>query len=311
MKRCTEAEIAALMAAQHGAIHRRDARRLGASNCVIRARLADGRWVEDLPGVLAVAGAPDSDERRLLACVLTAPNGSVASHRAAARLHGIPGFSNAPGELLVPRPRREKDQVKGAFVHHTTRLPDWQRKLLNAIPTTTVARTLFGLGAVVPIGRAERAVDNCLARRMVTIPALWRVLDDLAIQGRNGTCALREILMERGDGYVAPASELERQFLEIVRNAGLPEPAREVDLGDADQWIGRVEFVYREQRLLVEIDSNLHHTALLDVTNDHDRDNRFVAEGFRVLRFTEKTLTTKPRGVERTLRRALQPLLMY
>jgi hypothetical protein len=138
------------------------------------------------------------------------------------------------------------------------------------------------------------------------MPALWRVLDDLAIQGRNGTCAMREVLLARGEGYVAPASDLEADFLALLRRAGLPLPEREVDLGDADQWIGRVEFVYRAERVLIEIDSRLHHSALLDFEHDRERDNKFAADGYRVLRITSLMIREQPREVERIIRRALR-----
>jgi hypothetical protein len=239
-----------------------------------------------------------------MAAVLTDP-AAVASHRAAARLQGIPGFERAAIEIAIPHPAREERSVD--FVrHYSTLIPQLHRRTLHNVPTTTVARTLFDLCAVVHPKRAERAVDSCLSRKWVTMPALWRVLDDLAIQGRNGTCAMREILMARGEGYVAPASELEADFLALLRRAGLPLPERELDLGDADQWIGRVEFVYRAERVLIEVDSRLHHSALLDFEHDRDRDNRFAADGYRVLRITYLMIKELPRDVERIVRRALR-----
>ncbi len=140
----------------------------------------------------------------------------------------------------------------------------------------------------------------------MTVPALWRVLDDLAVQGRNGTCALREILMDRGDGYVAPASELERRFIDIVRRAGLPVPERELDLGDADHWIGRVDFVFRAAKLIVEVDGRMYHTAFLDIDADHARDRQFVELGYRTARYSYADVKDNPLGVERSLRRSLR-----
>jgi Protein of unknown function (DUF559) len=298
-------DVTTFATAQFGLISRAQARSLGVPRGIIGRRVAAGRWSEVRPLVYAIAGAPESYERDLLAAVLS-DGRAVASHRAAARLHGLPGFSDAPIEIATVHRARKEEHLPGVTRHYTTLLPDHHRKTLDAIPTTTVGRTLFDLGAVVHPGRAARAVDNCLSRKWVTVPALWRVLDDLAIQGRNGTCALREILMERGDGYVAPASELERQFMKLLRGAGLPLPEREFDLGDADQWIGRVEFVYLDARVLIEIDSRVHHSERLDFESDRERDNRFAAEGYRVLRITYEMMTKQPLKVERVIRRALR-----
>ena len=77
--------------------------------------------------------------------------------------------------------------------------------------------------------------------------ALWRVLDDHAARGRAGSGVLRQLLIERGGRYAAPESELEARFIALVSASGLPQPERQVDLGDADSWIGRVDFVYRRR----------------------------------------------------------------
>ncbi len=147
-----DATIAEFMATQHGVAHRRDVRRLGASARVEANRVATGRWREPQPHVFAINGSPATDRQQLLAAVLAAPIGTVASHRSAARLYGIPGFERAAPEILVPRPRRKVGQIVQAIVHHTTQLPPWQHWSRDAIPVTTVARTLFDLGAVVHPG---------------------------------------------------------------------------------------------------------------------------------------------------------------
>ena len=46
-----------------------------------------------------------------------------------------------------------------------------------------MARTLFDLCGAVQARRAERALDTALARKLVTLPPLWRVLIDLAEHG--------------------------------------------------------------------------------------------------------------------------------
>jgi hypothetical protein len=301
-----DAAITDFAAKHHGVIARREAIELGGTPRMIAARVRSGRWVERQPLAYVLSGAPDTFEQRLRAAVVSAHLNARASHGAAARLDDIPGFASAAVELTAPHKTRRTERLVNVTRHYSTLMPDHHRKTSNGIPTTTVARTLFDLCAVVHPGRAARAVDNCLTRSWVTVPALWRVLDDLAVQGRNGTCALRLILQERGEGYVAPASDTERAFLRLLRRAGLPLPARELDLGDADQWIGRVEFVYRDERVLIEVDTRKHHTALLDFEHDRARDNSFAAEGWRVLRITHDMISKQPREVERVIRRALR-----
>jgi hypothetical protein len=145
-----------------------------------------------------------------------------------------------------------------------------------------------------------------LARKWVTGPALWTVLIDLAEHGRDGTVVFREILQARGPGYVPPASQLEAEFLALILAAGLSEPAREISLGDTDGWIGRVEFVWRPERVLAEVDGEWFHTALLDQLSDARRDGRFDRAGYTVVRISYDLLINDPKEVVRRLRNALR-----
>ncbi|HEU5301086.1 MAG TPA: DUF559 domain-containing protein [Acidimicrobiia bacterium] len=295
--------IAAHAARNHGLVTRPTIVELGGTAKAIRHRIERHRLVVVQTGVYRIAGAPRSWHADVLALVLSAGEDACASHRTAAALFAIPGFGHRHLEIAVPRGRRPR--LPRASVHHLGVLPEHHRRVVDGIPVTSVARTVFDLCGCVHPARAERALDHCLARRMVTIPSCWRVLYDLAERGRPGTAWMRVLLQARGEGYVAPASKLEQTMLTLIRDAGLPPPAREVDVGDADGWVGRVELVYREAKVLVEVDSRVHHTALADYERDRARDNRLVAEGFRVLRFTWDQISNHPKVVIDTLRRAL------
>ena len=296
--------IAAHAARNHGLVTRTTIVELGGTAKAIRHRVEKDRLIVVQTGVYRVAGAPRSWPTGVLALVLSAGEGACASHRTAAAVHALPGFGRRHLEIAVPRGRRPR--LTRASVHHVGVLPEHHRRVVDGIPVTSVARTIFDLCGCVHPARAERALDHCLARRMVTIPSCWRVLDDLAEHGRHGTAWMRVLLHARGEGYVAPASELERTMLTLIQDAGLPAPAREIDVGDADGWVGRVELVFRAAKVLVEVDSRRHHTVLADYERDRARDNRLVAQGFRVLRFTADQIADHPQAVIDTLRRALR-----
>jgi len=296
-------QIAAMAERQHGLVTSTQLSRLGASKEAIRHRREKGLLLPLRPGVLLVSGAPQSTMTRLLAAVLAAGPGACASHRTAAFLYRLPGYRERPIDVTVPRGRRPR--INDVNVHSSRALPASQRRTVDAIPTTSVARLLFDLCGFVDPRRVERTLDAALARRLVTIPACWRVISDVGQNGRAGTGVMRELLEARGDGYVAPASDLEARLLRLLRDAGLPAPAREIDVGDSDRWIGRVELVYREARLLIEGDSRLHHSQLLDQASDNERDNRFGSRGWRVLRFGWKQITEHPDEVAALVRAAL------
>jgi hypothetical protein len=296
-------EIETLAAEQHGLIAHAQAIGLGATKEAIRHRRESGRWVVHRPSVYRLPGTPGGPRVDLHAAVLAAGGNAVASHLAAAALHAIPGFPEDRLEVSVTAVA--SPEVFGAVVHRKALLPPAHVTQVDNIPVTTAARTLFDLAATIHPLRAERALDNCLARAIVALPAVKQVFDDLAKRGRTGTALMRELLQARGPGYVAPASDLESCFLRLVEDAGLPLPERELDVGDAHTWMGRVEFVYPRARLLVEIDSRLHHSSLLDLEADKARDNRLMAAGWRVLRVSAPMLRQRPDGVANLVESAL------
>jgi hypothetical protein len=292
----------ALARGQHGLISRRQAIDLGWTESAIRHQRGKGGLVEVRPRVYRLPGAPDTPLLRAMAAVLAGGSDALLAYASAAALHCLPGFKLAPFTVSVRRDgRRSQSDIR---FEQSLSMPLHHRRVVNDIPCTSVARTLFDLcgDRETHPGRAARALDTALARRMVTRPALWRVLDDLAERGRAGTVWMRTLLMERGDRYVPPESELEARFIDLVRRYGLPAPQRQVDLGDADQWIGRVDFVWRAAKLIVEVDGAAFHDGLLDRQRDEARDAAFTASGWTVLRFRWADVVDSPGAVAAELR---------
>jgi very-short-patch-repair endonuclease len=170
---------------------------------------------------------------------------------------------------------------------------------------TTVSLTLFDLTRAVRPGRAERALDNALARKLTTLPSLRSIGEELCKKGRTGSALFRRLLADRGVDFRPTESGLEATFLELLCEAGLPEPGRQVDLGGNDGWIGRVDFYIREARLILEVDSEWLHSTPMDTANDRRRDEAFRAAGFEVLRITEDEIRNRPAVAVARVRAAL------
>lgn len=279
---------------QHGIFTIAQARAAGLSPDAIRQGLHSGRWQSVAPGVYRLCGSPPTWEQRLTALTYAAGPSAAASHRSAAALLGIPGFDRR-GLPEVTTPRARRHRAPSTVVHRWRPFPDHHLTVVEGIVTTRVARTLVDLAGVVHHGRVERAVDNCLASGMVTSAALHSTFFELASRGRRGVAAMRTILGARPAEYVAPASELEARFVELLRSAGFPAPVRQLDAGDHDDWIGRVDFAYPDVGLLIELDSRRHHSALLDRERDAGRAERLLGGGWRSLeRFTWGDVVDRP-----------------
>ncbi len=262
----------------------------GGTKEALQHRLDTGTWrTVSYRGMYRIGGCPGSWEQELHALVLATGPVAAASHRSAAALLRIPGFARRGG-IEVVTARRQRDRTPGARVHSSRVLPPDHLTVVEGIVTTRVARTLLDLAGVIPAPGTERALDNCLARKLVTLDAVRVATDLLARRGRPGITVMRHLLEERTEGYIAPESGLEARVLEVLRCGGLPEPVRQLDVGDANDWIGRVDLAYPDRRVIIEIDSDLHHGTYVDRRADHVRDRRLLAAGWRVERVTEGEL---------------------
>ena len=283
--------LARLAERQHGVFTLAQLRQLGFTDAAIRHRVGTGRWGPLGHCTFCLSGTPRSWERQMLAAVLAAGPGAVASHRSAAALLGVPGFGRRHIEVTTLRSKRHRDLR--TIVHQSLQLPPHHVTSIEHIPVTRAARTLVDLAGALPPARTERAIDNCLSAGIVGLTALHEAFAELRRPGRHGIALLDRLLEDRSDGYVAPASELERRFLALLRAAGLKEPVRQHDVGDRDGWAGRVDYAYLDLRLLVEIDGRRHHMSKLDFEADRARDNRRVAAGWRSVRFTWNQVTRR------------------
>lgn len=296
-----DAVIADLAAHQQGAVGRFQLRDHGVDARAIRRRDRSGALVAKTPDVFVVAGSVATPKQELMVAVLDAGPGAVATRRTAAALWELPGFRWGRPEVLLKRSGDHR--CRTGAVSETSWLPPHHVTVRDTIPVVTLARLCFELAATEPRGRVERAIDNAQLLGM-SIDSVAEVVGSLGKRGRPGTAMMRELVSTRGDGYIPPASELEALGFRVLREGGLPDPVRQLDVG-GESWIGRVDAAYPEAKLVIEFDGRRHWQVLLEAQADRRRDAELVAAGWRVLRITWEMLTTDPEGVVRLVRQAL------
>lgn len=288
-------ELRCLAAEQYGVVSRAQCRAIGVTSEWLRHRIAKGQWRPLSKRVLLLVGAPRSARTSVMAAVLDGAPGSVASHRTAAALWRLSGFRLDNLDVTQPRSRQAMRPPALGTLHEPRLLRPHHCTVLDGIPVTTPARTLFDLAGIEHAAKVERAVDNALARSPALLPRLHAMLDELAQRGRPGIRAMRRILADRPAGYIAPESGLERRVIQILADAGIPT-RRQVDLG-GDDWIGRTDLLITGSNLVIEVDSVRHHTSRLDRERDAARDAAMAAAGFTVLRIAEEDVWTAPHTV--------------
>jgi hypothetical protein len=284
--------VAELAARQHAVIGRHQALACGMTGPTLSRRLAEGRLQRLLPGVYVVAGAPPSWHQRLLAACIAAGPAAAASHRAAARLWGLLD-GEQPLEVTVPL--RRAPRLRHVAVHRSTDLTPEQVARRRRVPVTNPLRTMVDLGAVLDPDEVEGALDRGLVARRFTVPALERLLDQLARCGRSGCGVLRRVLDDRALGADRPDGLLEPRMARLLRDVGLPQAVfQHVVRDERGRHIAKVDFAYPDRLVAIEVDGWETHATRGAFQSDLDRQNGLVTAGWTVLRFTWHDVVRRP-----------------
>jgi hypothetical protein len=292
-----------LAATQHSLITYRQARRAGLTRHRIQLRLDDGILVRIHRGVYRFASTAPSREQHLLGACLAVDGLAGASHRSAAATHGL---WSVPGDLVeITVGRSVAPELAGVTVHRIADLSERWVTTIDGVPTTTPARTLVDLGAVLPLGSVSRALDRAIGRQLVSLAEARSALNAVARKGRTGVGVLRLLLDERQAGP-AVASVLEARVRTLVRLHGLPEPVPEFTvLDERGQFVGRVDFAYPEIKYAIEVDGYEPHASLEAFRHDRVRQNDLVDLGWTVHRFTWSDVDQRPARVATRIRQLL------
>jgi very-short-patch-repair endonuclease len=269
-----------------------------------RTALRRGWLVRVRPRVLAFGGSRCSWHQAVLAAALSAGPSAVASHRSAAALWGFPGFPAAeptPIDVMVPHGRQPR--LGGLRVRTSRILVAHHVSTRDVIPVTSVERTLCDLGSIVSAPRLGRIVDELLVRREVSIVRLRAVHAEL-VAGARPTRAIGRVLAERGEEWDRAHSRPEATIVGWLREAGLPPPVQQYELGGY-----QVDAAYPELGVFIEYDGFDGHATRSRFDHDRKRGNVLVlAHGATVLRYTSSSTREEVvREVSAALRRAERP----
>jgi len=98
---------------------------------------------------------------------------------------------------------------------------------------------------------------------------------------------MRAILSDWLGWSTLTESQLEDEFVRIMRAAGVELPEPQVNIvKKGGRLISRVDFVYRDVRLVIALDGERYHSDRDAFRKDRRQQNDLMLDGFRILRFT-------------------------
>ena len=279
-------KMAATAARQHGVIAVWQLKRLGYTRNAIDGLARQGHLHRIYRGVYAVGHRRLTQRARWTAAVLACGPHAALSHRSAVALWEIRPAVAGPVDVTVPgRTRRGQ---KGIRIHSVRRLAEEDRINYDGIPVTSVHRTLLDYAEVARRQQLRLAIEAADRRELFDLRAMDACL--ARNPGRHGQKPLKATLAELRGPAPWTRSELERRFLALIREAGLPEP--QVNVLVAGEL---VDCFWPEHGVVVELDSWEFHKGRVQFENDRARDIKLQLAGCRVFRVTQPRIEFEAR----------------
>ena len=195
---------------------------------------------------------------------------------------------------MVDRGCRSRD---GLRVHRVDALDTADRAHKRGIPVVSPARAIVDYAATADAAELEHAVTEAYAN---TLTDERRILAAIERTPNHAGVALLTTILGQPGGPQRTRSGGEQAMLRLIRAAGLPAPLANVLVAGF-----KADFLWPEERLIVEVDGYPFHGHRAAFEQDHRRDIVHKNAGYEVLRFTARQLEQEPLLVVAAIVRAL------
>jgi len=280
-------------------------RAAGLSRGTVRGLVRRGEMLPLSRGVYAMAGAAaaGADPRRarflpLAAALAISGPSAVASHHDAAIIHGIALLDYAPADVAVARPPGAAGSRSGrtGIRLHIAALPSGHVTVRDGIPVTTVARTVIDIARTTSFKSGVVTADSALYTRQTSIAKLSAVMWDC--ERWPGIGRARQVV-DFGDARAESAFESIARV--AFRDGGLPQPLLQVWICGNERTIGRVDFLWDEQRTIAEADGAAKYEDPDRARKQLWRDAELRRAGYEVVHFSWAELASAPDQVVRAI----------
>ena len=299
--------VARLAAGQRGVASREQLRAIGFSDATINREAEKQRLHRIFRGVYAYGNPAIGSRGRLWAATLACGPGAVVSHRSAAVLMGL--LDRSPGSIDVIARGERGRRIDGIRLHLVRPPLRDEVGTFDGVPCTSPSRTFVDLAGTVGLRTLRSGFERAAASGLLDLDGIEVVL---ARSPRRGAATLRRLIADwRPAARVLKRgrlkSPLEAKVLPIVLRAGAPEPQPNAPVRLASGKTIEVDFLWEEQRFVVEADSRSFHGTDAAAERDRWRDRELMRVGYSTLRVTHLAAETEAAAIAETIRERLSP----
>jgi very-short-patch-repair endonuclease len=289
-----------LRAARHGVVTGDTLRALGLDAHDILHRVRVGRLHRRYTGVFAV-GRPDLPlDGRFLAAVLACGPRASLSWRSAARKYLFLNGGTTRIDVTAPRTIKPKPGIR---LHRPLSLSDLDTTVVDGIPITitTVARTLLDCSSPALRVDVGRMMHEAGVKTQFDARDVWGVL--ARHPNHPGARRLDRALREE---HPVTRSGLEDAMVALLRRRGLEGWRSNQHVWAGDELV-EVDFVWLDERVIVEVDSHRYHGSRWRQRKDAEKTAKLQAAGWIVLRITDTDINGTPARVAARIAATLGP----
>jgi very-short-patch-repair endonuclease len=270
--------VARTAAVQAGVVTRDDLSDAGLSRGAIAHRIARERLHRQHRGTYLLGHEVPPKFAPYVAAAFALGDNAYVDHRSALVLYEV--LDPIAGEdihvMVIGKCRRSRTGIK---VHRTTRIGDTDYGLLDGVvPIVSPARAILAYADDARPADLARAVNQAQVKGLVKPDDLYEIME--RTPGRKGIRVLKAVL-DRHDGPKKFNSGGERIVLAKLKRARLPKP--EVNAKAEGK---EVDYLYREEKVVIEFDGGAAHGTPAAVTNDRRKDAYMRSKGYIVLRYS-------------------------
>jgi very-short-patch-repair endonuclease len=287
--------VAAIAGSQLGLITIHQLREVGVPDSTITHDVARGRLIPVFHGVYSVGHGYLTTHARMLAATMACGEGSVVSHGTAAWVLGLRDWKPKEIDVIAPvEAGRKIAGIRRRFVPPPVGAEVWRR---HGVPLTSPARTIVDCAGILDARGVGNLIEEAAVRGLLDVVAIDRVLDGPRRRGSNRL--LRAVApWRRYRRGIKIRSRMEAKLLPLLSEAALPIPETNAKLRLAGM-VYEVDFLWREQKLVVETDGGRFHHNPAAGERDSERNHALAAGCFAVSRAGDRRRSSRgdePRG---------------
>jgi hypothetical protein len=185
-------------------------------------------------------------------------------------------------------------------------LPPDQVCEAHGIPVTSAERTLLDVAGSRALWIFNEALDRALRTGLTSCGRVGKFLDGERRSGVHGVLRMRAALEARSLETGTTRSGLEREFLSLLVETGLPLPKLNQEIRGPDGFVALVDMIYPKNKLIIEIQSYAHHSSLEAFNRDAARLATLTALGYRAIEVTAEQIRRYPHRTMRLIMELLQ-----